>query len=635
MKGLHNSEVKRTAPLRYAIGMLGTSIPIKMFKTYAAIFYIGTFGITTIEFAKILAIYTVVDIVDNVIYGFLSDRTRSPWGRRRPWIVIGTPLLAVSLVLFFNPIGAAAQDSVYWYMLLMYFLTGTLDSLVNSNYNALFPELFHTESLRARANMFRQIFQLMAMIIGVVLTPLITELLGYSITSVLYGILVFSVILFMSFGCHEDLSAQTKPKPELLKSIREIFANPKVWIYGAVSTLFLAGQEVLLVSIPFYIKYTLNLDGKAVALMQGIVIAVSITCIPLWVKIYKKITLISAWRLALMVTSAGFVPLCFADSFLLSTASLAVFGFGAAGVMATMDIVNARILDEDTAHYRIQREGFFYSISGSLNKTSGLVQSLAFLLVFQLFAFESGNNPGSQPDTAAHFLTAVFPFCAFLLCTCVSFALKFTNQNERAVMDYTNTSLFFLREDCKKSFGHENGTRIYDQACEQFVSMLADADYRNNKSIKKHIVIYMFPAIAYYLTLQVNGYSKDEAYTLTLNETQKAAHIHKKRYEVLAKLPFAFEIFKLFIKGVMKKSYPGEGWDAEWIQFGNKEIQINFKRCIYLELTAQLGCPELCTVFCKNDNVTLAGFEPKIRFKRSGTLAEGSPCCDFHFIRSK
>lgn len=203
------------------------------------------------------------------------------------------------------------------------------------------------------------------------------------------------------------------------------------------------------------------------------------------------------------------------------------------------------------------------------------------------------------------------------------------------MMDYKNTHLNFLQDDCISEFGQENGIKIYNQACELLTSMLADADYRSNESIKTHIEKNMFPTIAYYLTLQKQGYSKDEAYRLTLKETQKAAHIQKKRNEALAKIPFAFKLFKLSIKGVIKKMYPTEGWETEWIRFDNEEIHMNFKRCIYVDLTAQYGCSELCTVFCKNDIITFEGYEPKIHFTRNGTIADGDICCDFHFMRGR
>jgi len=203
------------------------------------------------------------------------------------------------------------------------------------------------------------------------------------------------------------------------------------------------------------------------------------------------------------------------------------------------------------------------------------------------------------------------------------------------IMDYKNTRFSFLQDDCISEFGQENGTKIYNQACQLLTSMLDNADYRNNESIKEHIVKNMFPIIAYYLTLQDNGYSKEEAYNLTLQETQKAAHIQKEKNNSLSRLPFAYSIFKLFIKGIIKKRYPIEGWDTEWVRFDKKEIHMNFKRCIYSDLTNHYGCPELCTVFCKNDIVTFEGYEPKIYFDRNGTLAEGADCCDFHFIRGK
>ena len=84
---------ERTKSFNYAVGMFGTSIPINLLKTFAAAFYIKNLGLSTAQWASVLFIYTFIDAIDNPVYGFLSDRTRSKWGRRRPWLVIGTPLL--------------------------------------------------------------------------------------------------------------------------------------------------------------------------------------------------------------------------------------------------------------------------------------------------------------------------------------------------------------------------------------------------------------------------------------------------------------------------------------------------------------------------------------------------------------
>jgi len=187
----------------YAIGMFGTSIPINMLKTFAFTFYVLGLGVTTQQWAAMLLIYTFIDAVDNPIYGFLSDRTRSRWGRRRPWLVIGTPLLILFFIAFYNIPAFLSGNSIFAYGMLFYILTGTLDSVINANYAALFPELFRDDASRAKTNALRQAFQLVAMIISIALTPMVTEALGYGLTSIVYGILGGAVILYMTFTSRE------------------------------------------------------------------------------------------------------------------------------------------------------------------------------------------------------------------------------------------------------------------------------------------------------------------------------------------------------------------------------------------------------------------------------------------------
>ena len=91
--------LRKVKPARYGFAMFGTSIPINMFKSFAAIFYVDLLGLSMTKYSLVLFIYTFVDAIDNPVYGFLSDRTRTKWGRRRPWLLIGTPLLVLFFIL--------------------------------------------------------------------------------------------------------------------------------------------------------------------------------------------------------------------------------------------------------------------------------------------------------------------------------------------------------------------------------------------------------------------------------------------------------------------------------------------------------------------------------------------------------
>ena len=134
----------RLKTFNYSIGMFGTSIPINMLKTYAAFYYVDKLGMTTIQMSLMLFIYTFIDAIDNPVYGFLSDRTRSRWGRRRPWLTIGAPLLVLCLIAFYSTPAFLAGNSLFAYCMLFYILTGTLVylwcvNLARQSANGLLP----------------------------------------------------------------------------------------------------------------------------------------------------------------------------------------------------------------------------------------------------------------------------------------------------------------------------------------------------------------------------------------------------------------------------------------------------------------------------------------------------------------
>lgn len=419
------NQPKKTSPFRYAVGMFGTSIPINMFKTYAAAFYVIGHGVTTAQFSMVLFFYTFVDAIDNPVYGFLSDRTRTRWGRRRPWLVIGAPLLALCFIGFFNIPAGPVGGGIVSYMLLMYILTGTLDSLINANYGALFPELFTSDAERAKSNAMRQAFQLLAMVISIALTPLVTDALGYGLTSILYGSLAVAVILYCTFGCHETAQAEELQKPRLLATLRDLLTNPKFWIFGLTNAFYSAAMSLVMSAVPFYVKYTLGLDSMANTVLLGMVLLFAMAGVSVWAAFVKKHSLMPVWRIALIALTLSFLPLYFVSGLIPAVAASCLLGFGYAGAITTMDLIGARIMDEDTRKNGLRREGTYASAMGFMNRLSGFFTSFAFLIVGRIYGFESGEIPGPRPHDAARFLMVVFPLCVMAVSVLCSRFLKF------------------------------------------------------------------------------------------------------------------------------------------------------------------------------------------------------------------
>jgi len=415
----------RLKSFNYAVGMFGTSIPINMLKTYAAIFYVDSLGMTTRQFSLMLLIYTFIDALDNPVYGFLSDRTRTRWGRRRPWLVIGTPLLVLGLIAFYSPATFLAGNSLVVYCMLFYMFTGTLDSVINANYGALFPELFRDDASRASTNALRQAFQLVAMIISIALTPMVTKLLGYSLTSIVYGLLGGGVILYMSLTSKETKIHTDEQKPQLWDSIRNLLTNRKFWIAGFANAFYSAAMSLVLASMPFFVKYALNLSESQTTFLFAAVLLIAIGCVAIWARLVKKYSLIPVWRASLITLAVAFIPLYFANSLVTGIICSTLVGFGFAGVITTMDLIGAKIMDEDTQKHNLRREGIISNALGFMNRLNGLFTSFAFLMVSVLYKYESGIDPGPHPDQAARFLLTIFPPVLMVISFVFSFFIDF------------------------------------------------------------------------------------------------------------------------------------------------------------------------------------------------------------------
>ena len=201
-------------------------------------------------------------------------------------------------------------------------------------------------------------------------------------------------------------------------------------------------------------------------------------------------------------------------------------------------------------------------------------------------------------------------------------------------MRISETTFPFLENDCVQTFGAEKGSAIFQQTEALYQKLLSGADYKNSDAVKEHLQRKLFPPMAYYKVLCANGISKEKVLEYVKQETHKAASVKRDEMKKLANLPFAYSIYRMGVKKHMRKNFPDAGWQTEWIRCDRKEIHFNLHRCIYRDLTNQYGCPELCCVYCENDDISFSGLMPRIRFERNGTLGNGAPYCDFHFIKA-
>lgn len=423
---------RRTNPYVYGLGMLGLTIPGQMYTAYAAYYYNTYLGLAmaAIGFGKIF--FTIWDAINDPVAGFLSDRTRTKMGRRRPWLLAGAPLFALFFILFFAPpLGLENVIPLIVYFTAFLMLTETMGTIMATNYHALFPELFRTNSDRASANAFRQALQLVGMIIGVSLTPMVANAIGYPVTAAILAVLGMGLLIIATLGSHENPEYQVSKTPGFFESFKAVWCNRNFWTVGITNFFYQATSGLLLASILFYIRYSLGLsDGNATFLTA----AVFVPAIPFmwfWWAMIRKFGPLRIWRIALAFLGLSLIPMYFIGSLIPAMIAGVFIGIGIAGVTANIDLIYAKIIDEDAAAYGLRREGIYQSTISFLTRVSGLIQALVFFLIAYLFGFKNGDDPGPMPGVAAKYMMAVFPVALMLLAFITSLFVKFKNEGAK------------------------------------------------------------------------------------------------------------------------------------------------------------------------------------------------------------
>lgn len=142
-----------------------------------------------------------------------------------------------------------------------------------------------------------------------------------------------------------------------------------------------------------------------------------------------------------MFLGLSFIPMFFVNTLITAMIAGAFIGIGIAGVTACLDLINALVIDEDSARSGLRREGIYHSAINFIIRLSGLIRSLVFYLVFIFFGFSSSEVPGDNPALAVRTMMAVFPFILMIISSAFSLLVNFRSNNiNEAPKEHTLTN---------------------------------------------------------------------------------------------------------------------------------------------------------------------------------------------------
>lgn len=417
------------SPVTYALGMLAMMIPVQAFSSFYSYYYVEKLGLAVGLATLARTIFLIWDALDQPIFGYLSDRTRTRFGRRKPWIMAAIPLFVVSFVMVFAvPVGLAGMELFTWFLVAL-MLYETVSTILWVNYGALFPELFRGDRLRAKASAIQQVLQIIALLTASALTPILISAYGYRNMSILFA-LIF--VLFMAI-CMLYVRERDEPVQAPLKfreAFRETLRNKEFWIFNLANSFAQTVNGLLSSIIPFYAKYVLHIPESEVSLLLASIFVSVIPLVAVWYWVIRKLGGVKGWQLALAFYALSVIPLWFARDLGTGIASGVIAGCGLAGFLVTPAVISGQIIDRDARITGRRREGMYTAVAGFITRSSGLISALAFWVVGMMFGYVSGDEPGPDPEMTFKVLISAVPFGLLLVSFLISLFLRIPTNEE-------------------------------------------------------------------------------------------------------------------------------------------------------------------------------------------------------------
>ena len=410
---------------------------------YLLFFYSSVIKVGVERVGCALLVGKLWDAVTDPVMGHVSDRTPGRFGRRRPYIVCGGLLLALSLILLWAPPPGIGAANGFAYVLVFYILFSTFYTVLMIPYAALGAEL--TPYYEERTSLFTWASALGSA--GAVVAALVWRTLveshqddprrAFTLAGVVCASAVVLGALITSIGTRERYKASQVSRGTgvlgLLRASGDALRNRAFMILFVVFVIAAIGTITVISMLKFVAQYWLR-DNPPFGTIMLVYAVATVMGVPLWGWIARVLDKKRAY-LATLAASA----LCFAGSFamLRPGASVAVwcwsawFGICAAGLLMLPRAILPDVIDEDELVSGERREGIYSGMVTFAIKLTAAVGVYLASLGLKLAGYDT--EAVQQTTRAIATMRVAFgPIPGVFLAICLLIFIMFPITRERA-----------------------------------------------------------------------------------------------------------------------------------------------------------------------------------------------------------
>ena len=431
MTAVNKDRVAWTAKLAYAAPAFALAVVGIPVYVYIPKFYTDVVGINITVLGYLLFSVRIFDAVTDPAIGYISDRTQTRFGRRRPYIATGSILVAVAMFLLFNPPTASASLETAWFGISVYMLF-LFWTVVVVPFESLGPEI--TFDYHERTSLFglRDGF-LIAGTLAAASSPAAVQWLfnlardaqgeraKFFWIAVIYAPLLIGTCWWCVLSIRERQTAAEPQRMGFWHGLHQVAHNRPFVILLVAYTVSAIGNNLPATLILFYVEYVLQSQLADFFLM--LYFLTGIIFLPVWILISRRTGKKAAWIASMAINTGAFVGVFFLGPGDAAIYGVLVFlsGIGFGATLAIPSAIQADVIDYDELLTGERREGQYiglWSISKKFAAAVGIGAGLSALGM-------AGYTPNAEQPAAVQLTLRVLYALVPSLCNIVAIVIAF------------------------------------------------------------------------------------------------------------------------------------------------------------------------------------------------------------------
>jgi Na+/melibiose symporter-like transporter len=420
-----SARLSRQTLLGFGLGSLGTGIFSTTPGVLLLYFLTDTLAVPAALAGLAVFLPKAWDVIADPIMGFLSDRTRSRYGRRRPYLLVGALAMLVTYVFLFTVPIFDSPITSFWYVMILFALSATAYTVFAIPYVSMPAEMSDDSDERVRIMSFRMAFAMAGAVIGSAGAPWLVHGFGggrhgYAMMSLVIGTVCAAAMLCAFFATrHVRLNESITTQGGLGRQLADTLRNPNFRALALVYLVQIVGIGTLVAAAPYYASHIMGAGEGLVGGMFLVMMGLATLSVPLWNSLAQRWGKIQCYYLAialLVASTSGLWWLNPAASVIPLYGLLAVvgLGFGAQQVLPFAMLTDVIHADPAGAGRAGVTTGFW--VAGE--KLGLALGPLLAGLILQVGGFREGLSiVSTQPPGAIVGIRFAFSFvpAAFLL----------------------------------------------------------------------------------------------------------------------------------------------------------------------------------------------------------------------------